>query len=39
MVQTLDLSEGEKVCGPDQTEKLEHDKDKEIVGLIEKISS
>ena len=35
--QTLDLSEGEKVCGPDQNDKINHDKG--IVGLLEKISS
>ena len=35
--QTLDQSEGDKVCGPDWND--EHNKDKEIVGLIEKISS
>ena len=35
--QTLDLSEEEKVCGPDQKDKSK--KDKGIVGLIEKISS
>ena len=37
--QTLDQSEGEKVYGPDQTDELDCDKDKGIVGLIEKISS
>ena len=35
--QTLDQSEGDKVCGPDQTDKIEHDKG--IVGLMEKISN
>ena len=35
--QTLDLSEGDKVCGPDQNDKLDYGK--EIVGLMEKISS
>ena len=35
--QTLDQSEGDKVCGPDWNDKL--NKDKGIVGLIEKISS
>ena len=35
--QTLDQSEGDKVCGPDQNDKM--NKDKGIVGLIEKISS
>ena len=35
--QTLDQSEGDKVCGPDQNDKL--NKDKGIVGLIQKISS
>ena len=35
--QTLDQSEGEKVCGPDWKDKI--NKDKGIVGLIEKISS
>ena len=36
-LQTLDQSEGDKVCGPHQNDKL--NKDKGIVGLIEKISS
>ena len=35
--QTLDQSEGDKVCGPDHNDKL--NKDKGIVGLIEKIST
>ena len=35
--QTLDQSEGDKVCGPDLSDKINHDKG--IVGLIEKISS
>ena len=35
--QTLDQSEGEKVCAPGQTDKINHDKG--IVGLMEKISS
>ena len=35
--QTLEQSEGDKVCGPDQNDKI--DKDKGILGLIEKISS
>ena len=35
--QTLDQSEGDKVCGPDPNNKLNEDKG--IVGLIEKISS
>ena len=35
--QTLDQSEGEKVCGPDQSDKIKPDK--RIVGLMEKISS
>ena len=35
--QTLDQSEGEKFCGPDQSDKIKHDKG--IVGLIEKVSS
>ena len=35
--QTLDQSEGEKFCGLDQSNKIEHDKG--IVGLMEKISS
>ena len=35
--QTLDQSEGDKVCDPDQSDKINHDKG--IVGLIEKISS
>ena len=35
--QTLDQSEGDKVCGPDQSDKINHDKG--IVGLTEKISS
>ena len=34
---TLDQSEGDNICGPDQKEKLK--KDKGIVGLIEKKSS
>ena len=36
--QTLDQSDGEKVCGPDQIDKSIK-KNKGIVGLIEKISS
>ena len=35
--QTLDQSEGDKVCGPDWNDKL--NKDKGIVDLIEKIST
>ena len=35
--QTLDQSDGEKVCGPDQIDIT--NKDKGIVGLMEKISS
>ena len=35
--QTLDQSEGEKVCGPDQSDKVKHEKG--IVGLMGKISS
>ena len=35
--QTLDQSDGEKVCGPDQIDYLK--KNKGIVGLMEKISS
>ena len=35
--QALDQSEGEKVCGPDQSDKTKHDKG--IVGLMKKISS
>ena len=35
--QTLDQSEGDEVCGPDQNDKL--NADKRIVGLIEKVSS
>ena len=35
--QTLDQSEGEKVCGPDWKDKSK--KDKGIVGLIDEISS
>ena len=35
--QTLDQSEADKVCGPDQNDKI--NKDKEIVGLLEKIPS
>ena len=35
--QTLDQSEGDKVCGPDWTDKMNHEKG--IVGLMEKISS
>ena len=35
--QTLDQSEGEKVCGPDWNDKTR--KDKGMVGLIDKISS
>ena len=35
--QTLDQSDGEKVCGPDQIDYT--NKDKGIVGLMEKISS
>ena len=35
--QTLDQSEGDKVCGPDRNDKI--NKDKGILGLIEKISS
>ena len=34
--QTLDWSEGDKVCGPDQSAKFNHEKG--IVGLMEKIS-
>ena len=36
--QTLDQSDGEKVCGPDQIDKMIID-DNGIVGLMEKISS
>ena len=36
--QTLDQSDGEKVCGPDQVDKPVS-KRKGIVGLMEKISS
>ena len=36
--QTLDQSEGEKVCGPDRTCNTKID-DKGIVGLLQKISS
>ena len=36
--QTLDQSDGEKVCGPDQIV-IPNTKTKGIVGLIEKISS
>ena len=36
--QTLDQSDGEKVCGPDQTDHEKKD-DKGIVGLLKKISS
>ena len=36
--QTLDQSDGDKVCGPDQIDKSIK-KNKGIVGLIEKISS
>ena len=32
--QTLDQSAGDKVCGPDQSDKINHDKG--IVGLMEK---
>ena len=35
--QTLDQSDGEKVCGPDQIDITNNDKG--IVGLMEKISS
>ena len=35
--QTLDQSEGDKVCGPGQNDKTR--KDEGIVGLIDKISS
>ena len=35
--QTLDQSEGDEVCGPDWSDKINHDKG--ILGLIEKISS
>ena len=35
--QTLDQSEGDKVCGPDWSDKINHEK--EIEGLMEKISS
>ena len=35
--QILDQSEGGKVCGPDQIDKLNNDK--RIVGLIETISN
>ena len=35
--QTLDQSDGEKVCGPDWTD--DSTKKKEMVGLMEKISS
>ena len=35
--QTLDQSEGEKVCGPDQSDKIKHDKG--IVGLMEKYAA
>ena len=35
--QTLDQSEGEKVCGPDWSDKIKHDKG--IEGLMEKMSS
>ena len=36
--QTLDQSDGEKVCGPDRIDKTRL-KSKGIVGLLEKISS
>ena len=36
--QTLDQSEGDKVCGPDRICKTKN-KDKGIVGLLQKISS
>ena len=36
--QTLDQSDGEKVCGPDQTDNMIIDNNG-IVGLMEKISS
>ena len=35
--QTLDQSEGEKVCGPDQSDKLDYGKG--MVGLMEKIAN